>query len=111
MALLVALSAIWISLLQILVIPKSYTWLVSFPLVLLIVLFTCTCFRSLTYCCYWAAAYWYFSLSAASLLYYNARLLWPIYGWNWSDAISNLPTRGNPVATVPNGTMEGKLSS
>ncbi|CAL5424924.1 unnamed protein product [Camellia sinensis] len=26
------------------------------------------------------------------------RMLWPINGWSWSDAISNLPTRGSTVA-------------
>lgn len=38
-------------------------------------------------------------LVAASVLHCIPWMLWPINGWNWPDAISNLPTRGISVAT------------
>lgn len=93
MTLLVAISALWIGLLQTSIIPRSHTWLVSY---LYFGWFMSTPF---TYSCYMMLTMPVSTFFPATNIFHCvSRMLWAPNGWSWSDAISNLSSRSNIVA-------------
>lgn len=105
LTLLVAISALWIGLLQSSILPHGRTWLVSLHSIIFFLdsLYLFSLFYTLS-----GAYFACLATPATHLFYCLPGMLWSVDGWNRSNDISNLPCRRTVAAE---GTASLLLSS